>query len=744
MVSRTRAALLAALLGVLPGARARPAPAPTLPVTEITYLGGGVADTFRGRIAGRLHALKPSERLGDSGRFGDWGQGNAEGELVSLPLLRAVGLRAPAPLLFRAGAASPLVLATEWVSEELAGGVVHPGRDFFENADLVDRADAAAFARMFLMDVVTVNNDRHGGNFFVVERPDGSVHPVPIDHNLALHAGRELGEGEEGRFPRLGPRRIRRLVAGRCGPLGKRADWGPLVASQVDRVVEALSDAALDQVLGSLPDEIPAGRRRYIRELIRHRRDGLAAAVEAWSAGWIPAPAEPVPGIFGWMIAWNPEGSAAIAGLVLRLLEEDPEREERVRRITYLAPRTAPDLAATIREIRAVVARYLTPEKLEAVDDAVETHLGRLQRARVRADAVLRALTSMDAPTRRRVVADLLQMTWERWDPGVGRLHEVALALLREEGVRFPLVVALALTEAAALPFVPEDSPDLPRLRAMLEASRADLHDRADRARLRARAARLASSDLGRRLREHFPDARPDAVHAAMIQLLEEAPGTRFEFGEAGPRPGDLARGLRALAAASADPLPRSELLGAVLDEAHLEAGALHLAGWEGPVDLNDPAVGADHLQAAGLPADPAARVVFERMAHGPFRGRADLLARVDPSDLQDLLIVPGAPGLPPLPRLVAGKGLFATATCPRGALVVTRGGEDRRELELALEVEGLERLDWARFRIEPAADGRGWVVAGVPADGPHRERLAALGIEDGEPLPHWIRRLWS
>lgn len=104
--------------------------------------------------------------------------------------------------------------------------------------NVIDVGDAVA---MSLLDFVILNTDRHGGNFFVVENPDGSHNLVPIDMSLTF--GQVFFDKDKDYADEDGLTRWIKYFGGRnivLEDIYRRLDQGKLTRAQVVEQVIAL------------------------------------------------------------------------------------------------------------------------------------------------------------------------------------------------------------------------------------------------------------------------------------------------------------------------------------------------------------------------------------------------------------------------------------------------------------------------------------------------------------------------
>lgn len=705
-------------LALLAPALLRAAPLPIHEVTQVRYLGGGIADSFRGVIAGRRYALKPLDRFG-ADRYG-FGQGNPEGELVCLPLMRRLGLVAPEALLFRPGPEAPPVLAVSWVDSQLAGGPVRLGADYLDGAPT--DADRAAFATLFVADAVVGNPDRHGGNFFLRTAPDGVVHPVPIDHNLALYPA-EIHSPDKGP-PELAAQDLD-LASHRAGRLADAATWGAELVAAAQRVHDALPPAFLDGLVDQLPERIPPERREFLRRLLRQRRDALPEVAAAWAAAWTPAPPlpddlPPLPRGIAWMQRWAPRRAAAVLWFMEALLEDAPA----------LGPAVAGWLGlAEGQDPAAWVATALPPWAAVVEGDAAAIREGNRGWGKTLAPAYLAGAAALGDDALEAKLAAVLLEQGMRGRIQLPRFFS-ALYAARPASVGAGRLLRAVLAMAEAL-----DGPGLRdqmrALRPLLARYRGHVHREADDVKRRMRAQVALVRGFARLLGKAVPEATPSQVEEGIFVALGEVPGADLALREGRAEPATLARALRAVAAEAGTPLPVERFWETVARHGATDAGAW-LAGWAAPVRADDPDLSLDGLIAAGWGQDDAARLLFERLAHGAYGTWRELARRLPAPELAGRLLVPGG-ATPPPPAL---RFPWTARDIP----VEGRWADDGQTLELTVPVPGLEPIVGARIPIARTPDGEAWMVADpLPADF-DPAALEPLGWAAGMRLP---RGLW-
>lgn len=708
---------------------------PVLEVTDVAFLGGGVADSFKGRILGRKHALKPTERIGESAaRFGAWGQGNPEGELLCLPLMRALGLKAPEALLFRPGPEAPGVLATTWVDQALAGGPVREAGEFVDG-DESSAADPAAFARMFLADAVVGNTDRHGGNYFVWTDLAGVVRPVPIDHNLALFPD---GPEDPSEVTTIGAEWLDRstMFAGR---LAKDPGWGDLFLAQAEEVAARLTPAAIEAWVAAIPEEVPAPRRAFLRAVVPARARDLTRAVAAWRQGWKPGAAGDPPELVGrleWLVHWAPRAAAFGARFAADLIERDSTLEAPVREFLQI-PEDYPlpqGLAAWARgRVQALAAWAELDLGAQEVESAA--YAARWVAALGEARSTLNQLRGLSAAEVDATLAPtLLEFAWHGGNSAEGLYRRLREADRRSEGPRLGGWRCLRLTQRMARHLWDGDLKERwERLRSLLGEVRAEVHSAAEAARLEAAATLALGSGFDRALRGEAPWAAPSQREAGLHAVLLRWGRAGLRPSAAGFDPAALALAQRRTAAAAGRRLGMAAFREAVARSTMRVPGPW-LAGWDGPVPVNDPALGVAGYQRAGLSADSAARLTFERLAHGPFADWRDLAARLTDEDLLARVLVPGTPAPPP-PRLVRGGG-----RTPFGAPSEwIHSRLDGSQLRVRVEVPGLEALEVVSIPVGRDEDGR-LVVGDLDGPGVDRVAIEALGLRPGRGLPRELR----
>ncbi len=484
---------------------------PIKTVENLSFLGGGLADTFVGYIDGNKYMLKPTVRIGltATGDKNESCQGNPESELICLPIMKQVGLVAPKALLFKPGPAASPTLAMGWVDEKFAGTSVSLGIKAYKD---ISRLNQIAFARMFIVDMLTANPDRHLGNFFVYKVADDSLHPIPIDHNGALLPNE--WEGKEEKEWQLSVDDVLRLSC-HYRKLTNSLSWRMIVKTQVEFVMSKVTEQFLKDLVDQLPTVISIKRKVFLKNFLVKRRSDLSTVIAIWAKAKrhdrVPPPVKPEPGKGG----------------------------------------------------------------------------------------PFQAKVKSSAPP-----------------------------------LKSPLTVA---------------------------------------------------KDLRKQ-------------------------GRKFSW---------------------------KDYWAELFDKADFSIGGPYLIGWEGPLDINSPEVGMAAMQRAGFEAHPAARILFERFANGPFSSTDDVMKRVSANDLGNRLIVLPNPPTPPLPSFARGRVLLVTATVPDGAL---KAKIENGFLELVVAPTGFIPLH--SLQIPVIEDNNGKLVMDVVDDTKLLKALKALKIKPAQAIPRWLSNL--
>lgn len=699
-------------------------PLPVHEVRDLRYLGGGIADSFRGRIQGQKYALKPMERFGEN-PYGGFGQANPEAELVCLPLMRALGLKAPEAMLFRPGPEAPMVLAVSWVDETLTGGPVEQARLFLNVSDL-SHVDRDAFARMFVADILIGNPDRHGGNYFLWTDADGVVRPVPIDHNLALEPGGFPGGGAS--LAVAPPFFDRACVF--AAQLNFDPDWGERMVEAAEFVHATLTPEVLEGAVDRVPEAVPAPRRAFLREYLLGRREQLLAAAHQWRAGWTPArpPPEGLPTLVGRLAQiarWSPQ--AAIRGLVLfhQILSRDPGMEEEARRFLML-PETFPRGPGLLDYFDSMARAHAEAFEtdLETLREQLRAYSHRFADCGAVARETLVRIRDLDPrDASGRIGPILLEAAWNG-RPDLLALFQELVRADRSNPVSLGAWTWLRVVrEMGDTVGEPGFRARLGRLAPLLGAYSDVLGEKADESKIRFQAKALTLGRLGRLLARLVPEARPSQVEAALVRVLGHFPRRELRRQDGRWHPGALALALRLTAHEAGKRWSRKRFWAAL--ETHGARGrAPWLAGWAGPVLADDVQLSVHSLQAVGFHADSASRILFERLSRGPYGTWRDLAGRVLDADVQAQIWSPGRE-TPPTPRLFRGKGFLTPWTAPSQA-IRTGLDESGTQLAVTIEIEGLEPVTAASIPVERTPEGR-WLVS---------EDAPDLDLSAGAPLP--------
>jgi hypothetical protein len=716
--------LMATALTVLPSLFFA-APLPVHEVQDLRYLGGGIADSFRGKIEGLRYAMKPLERFGQS-QFGSFGQGNPEAELVCLPLMRELGLVAPESFLFRPGPEAPGVLAVGWVDEALAGGPVRIAEGFL-NGESVAKVDSEAFALMFAADILVSNPDRHGGNFFIWSDENGVVRPIPIDHNLALFPDEPSGKNSPFQIDASA---FQRSIAF-SGALAMDESWGDQLVSAMEKLHARLTPEFVGALVDRVPEVVSQKRRNFLRKLLNRRRATLLEATYKWRSGWLPeAPfSDDLPPLIGRlkMIArWTPQGAVNGMWLFTHLLRKDPALEEAARVFLQLSE-DVPAGAGLVSwlETRAEAWAQAVVDHPSQVKAQIQAYGGGMLTCVHQAQDFLARKTGLSrSEIYRRIVPTILDRGWNgRLDP-INLFQGLLQADRQQEtplGDWIWLRAVMSMGEAFDGDAFQQK---LARLRPLLGAYRKVIHGRTEESKLRLKAKMVMFRKFGRLVQTLVPEANGHQIEAALIQMLREYSSKDLKPREGKMNPGALALALRLSAANAGVSLSYEEFWSYLRDYTWLEKG-VWIAGWGGPLYVNDGFLSIASLQRQGFHADSAARLLFERLAGGAYESWRDLSSRVVDKEILSRVLLPGSQGEPPPPQLRKGKGREVDWTAPAGSLwgEIQEGGE---VLLLEVRVKGLEAMEVARIRIA-RNDSEQWVAAEDEED---------LDLQEGQRLP--------
>ncbi len=325
--------LVLSLLATAVLAQDPPAP-PRLDIPRSTRqnVGTGVTPTFRASPAGSDGFFKPDGAIPRMTAYG-----NLEAEILMSRLAGDQGFLAPQTRMVTVAARwtdlrfrDRAHLESEVVDARFTGGSAP--------AELAKmpwwwepHLDVRDLIRLQLLDVVAGNGDRHSGNLFVFQDAEGRVRPIPLDHNLAFATRRVVPDGYwqrnflpgfEGAELDTPLRRNQGITADRAGTpdliMRRNSSYERVLdAALIDRgtqaiyleearrLVERLSDAYLEHVIGGLADhEITHGdrsaRRAELLEVARIRRDLLVGHLERL---FLDAAFRPGPGAEGGTLA---------------------------------------------------------------------------------------------------------------------------------------------------------------------------------------------------------------------------------------------------------------------------------------------------------------------------------------------------------------------------------------------------------------------------------------------------------
>jgi hypothetical protein len=277
---------LAGVVLLLVAARPAVADLPTVEVKERWGL-AGANDAFFSDVGGKRYVFKSA---------------NPEGEYLAARMMQLAGIPGPEVQLVRIKGDRNVYSMATFIDKKLGGARVMKAWQteggFPEIPTDIKRAEATKLLGSHLsrldlhqirllqvMDVLIGNPDRHIKNFFLSESPTG-LRMVPIDHNLAL-GGDHFVRGFQGRlaFTSGNPLGSPDVILSR-NPVYDVIVSQPGAVQEYTRLASDLkgvfSDPVIQELVASLPPEVPTARRQEILETLRFRRDHLALAVEAY------------------------------------------------------------------------------------------------------------------------------------------------------------------------------------------------------------------------------------------------------------------------------------------------------------------------------------------------------------------------------------------------------------------------------------------------------------------------------
>lgn len=243
----------------------------SIKVTGFRSLGGGVSKTYVGTVDGKRYVFKADEVPPVLSMT----RSNLEAELLAEKVLNHLGVPAPKADYreFDAGdGQKKSMLRVEFVEDGVSPA------EFLERHDWLDVIDKALFRKMQAVDVLIGNGDRHGNNFFMAD--DGKV--IPIDHNLAFATDMVMKPSARWQKNFLSDL----SNVGRTQDIMDKNDIGRAIRARtsaaeykaVARDIQGkLTDAAIDEMVGGLPDRLADdARKAELSRILKLRRDGLA------------------------------------------------------------------------------------------------------------------------------------------------------------------------------------------------------------------------------------------------------------------------------------------------------------------------------------------------------------------------------------------------------------------------------------------------------------------------------------
>ena len=703
---------------------------PVKAVNDVKYLGGGIADTFKGNIEGKSYALKPLERIGDSFFGNNLGQGNAEAELVSLAILEKLGFIVPRAFVFRPAPQAPSVLAVQWVDEKLVGAEPSIAGFFLHNAS-IDTVSIPSFAKMFAADVLIKNPDRHGRNYFIYQGKDWLYRPIPIDHNLALEP-----DVVSGFVQTLSLRDFTSLTRF-SGKLATLPQWSEVLCEQVDDISATLDPKHIDEIVEALPNSFKEERKQHIRQLLKIRLSSLPQMTRVWQEQWKPLPEGiKLPGFLQHIFPTDPQSAASLCALLFSIVTRDSDTAKSVS--TYLNHNLSPlpfDITEALANGLDEMSVYLQVDK--------EQLLAKVQNKVENLFAGLCAGQSLLAKKKGISETKAKNIVWSvyfkaKYSSQMSPQH--FYTLLMDEGEKekaeFGSLTALRTAYVICREFSKKDQAyirDLHILRRLLQAQWQNVLSKAEETKVNLLAQRMLHSRFGKFMRKLYPSINKEHVKEALVQALANFEKDEFYVRGNKVEPRVFAFVLRQMCVCSGAKLTWEAFWQSIVLFGDFSENGPWLCGWEGPYTLADNSISSDFMQHQGVAPHSCARILFERFSWGPYGDWRGLLRRTSPADTEGLLINQVSPSVPSVLHLHKSKS-YSTVTVPGGSFKVK---SEQGEMILSVEINGLFPLEVLRFPLV-TIDEADHVGALSELQ---KIKLRKLGLEEGDAIPIWLAR---
>ena len=699
---------------------------PIKTVTDVKYLGGGIADTFKGKIDGKKYVLKPLERIGDHSFIeGNFGQGNGEGEIVSLALLRKLGFMAPHAFIFRPAPQAPPILAISWVDENFVGAKPILA-EYHLYTEKPEELNQSSFARMFAADVLIKNPDRHGRNFFIYKDSDCLYRPIPIDHNLALDPDKKSGT--------ICPISLQDFSGlTMTGRLATLPNWGETVIQEFEAITQTIDVQYIDQIINDLPTVIDEQRKGYVRRFLKTRLNTLNEAACLWKSKWRPLPANIwLPGILQYTFMYDADDAASLCALLYSLIERDPVTKPHVS--TFLNYNLSPlpyDVEKPLSDGLDVICQYLNvarDEVLRAQQQKVEN----IFRGLLAGKELLAREDRVSELQAFNVVWSCFFRVMNTGNMEPENFFTTLTQLGKNKEAPFGKITALRVAYVINREFAKESDEQFKRklslLRKLLKAHWQNILSAKEKAKTKMMATTILHSSFGHFLCKNYPNMKKSCINAAIQAALAnfERKEFRVENGKVDPRL--FAYVLRTMCVKSGKVLSWQDYWKTIIRFGDFSKNGPWLYGWQGPYTLADSRIGSEFMQYQGVNPHACARILFERLSWGPYQDWRGLLRRISPADVEGLVINPNCPIIPD--PLDLNEAKFASpVTAPGGSFCATyKDGL----MTLSVKIQGLLAMDVLTFPATPAEST--YIVGKLSPK--LKIKLQKLGLEEGSQVP--------